>query len=126
MEFDFKEKYKRGALADALSRLPTYCSAIEDLDLDIPGYTVEPGRMLTVVAAVDSSSGTELDTEYDEAAPPVLSTEPVEATPISIEDLRMAQDEDVLCKKNAVGNRKGQSSLFAEEERGLVVRIDPP
>ncbi len=77
IEFDFTVKYKRGTwnkVADAVSRLPTYGSTPVDPDLDVPGLMVEAKVRLPIIAAVDTSSWTELDTDHDDGSVSGLST----------------------------------------------------
>ncbi len=65
----FTVKYKRGTwkkVADAVSRLSIYGSTPVDPDLDVPGLMVEAKVPLSIIAAVDTASWTELDTDHDD------------------------------------------------------------
>ncbi len=79
-------------MADAVSRLPKYGSTPVDPDVDVPGLMVETKFHLQIFAAVDTASWTELDTDHDDGGVSVLSAEPVEVTPISVEEIRGAQE----------------------------------
>ncbi len=87
LEFYFTVKHKRGTwniVADAVSRLATCGSTPVDPDLDVPGLMVETKAPLSIIAAVDTASWTELDTEPEDGSAPVLFAEPAEVTPISL------------------------------------------
>ncbi len=106
-------------MADAVSRLPTYGSSPVDPDLDVPGLMVETKVPHAIIAAVDTASWTELDTDHDDGRVSVLCTEPVEVTPISVEEIRGAQEVDTFCKQAQQEIESGKPSLLPDDgERG--------
>ncbi len=54
---------------------------------------------LSIISAVDTASWMELDTDHDDCGVSVLSAEPMEVTPISVEEIRVAQEVDAFCKQ---------------------------
>ncbi len=47
----------------------------------------------------------------------------MEVTPISLEEIRGPQEFDAFCKQARQDIQIGKPSLFAEDERGVLVRI---
>ena len=126
LEFDFTVQYKKGAkntIADCISRLPTYGETAVEPDVSIPCLTVEQDTDTYPFLDMD------LDDFYDEmlvASVDICDVEEVrEISPITNDELVQAQFTDAYCRELRDSLERGEGSPFAENDKGLLVRISP-
>ena len=147
LEFDFTVRYRKGAansVADAISRLPTFNDCPIGPDLEIPCFLVEEDKTCQrspnphVSLEQDTSEGspdTWTTDDWDDSDPcmaveegqgiPQEGPEDVDVSPITIEELILAQAEDDLCKRLRRKLERDSTKRYFEDERGLVVRVSP-
>ena len=150
LEFDFTVKYRKGAanaIADAVSRLPTNNECSVAPNVDVPCFTIEtiPGtegsncECITLSTMPSGYQDAWDDDDIDDFDPvlnshvnsltdaEVMAVEQSDLapSPIRIDELIAAQQEDRYCQSVRERMDQGQSERFQEDSRGLIVRISP-
>lgn len=131
MEFDFTVKYKQGIknnIADAISRLPTFGFTRVAPDLDIPCLVLGEGVGVPDPVQLPGNNN-DIDLKKSvlamEAGQAQPVQEPVDVNPISLEDLRQAQDTDPYCKQIRADIETSDAPRFDDNDVGVLVRVSP-
>lgn len=136
-DFDFEVRYKKGsdnAVADAVSRLPTYGRCDFEVDVDLPVYIVDYPSKPWISNKVNTDSWDRSDWEQVTTVDKDSNTGDcwdVMAIPdsaielITVDELLEAQSEDADCEKIMKIIGKTKDSDFEVDARGLIVRISP-
>lgn len=140
LEFDFTVKYRKGAanaIADAISRLPTFHECPVGPEVDVPCFLVEAGQDPPIQEARPLEPFWVRWTEEDvgdDAFPPedLAMADPVlvaaaEKDPVAIriDELVIEQSKDPYCRSIRRQIDRGDEIPFLEDDRGLLVRRAP-